>query len=125
MILDKFGLTDKVAIVTGSGSGLGRSIARIFAQAGADIVVTGINIAEPSKTEADLEGTTKEIEAFGRKTIAVSTDFRVAEQVENMVQATLKEFGGIDILSTMPEGDSINHFLSSVTEPGMRLSKLI
>ena len=111
MILDKFGLTDKVAIVTGSGSGLGRSIARIFAQAGANIVVTGINIAEPSKTEADLEDTTKEIEAFGRKTIAVSTDFRVAEQVENMVQATLKEFGGIDILVNNAGGGFYKSFL--------------
>jgi len=91
MILSKFALTDRVAIVTGSSRGIGKSIALGFAEAGANVVVT-------ARTVTDIEATVADIRALGRKALAVATDVRNSDQVENMVQRTIDEFGRIDIL---------------------------
>lgn len=91
MILDNFKLTDKVAIVTGAGKGIGRGIALGFAEAGADIVCA-------ARTEADLEGTVKAVEERGRRAIAVPTDVLKTADLENLVQRAEAAFGRIDIL---------------------------
>ena len=91
MILDKFVLTDKVAIVTGSGKGIGKAIALGMAEAGADLVVC-------ARTASDIEEVAAEIRKLGRKALAVPTDARNSEQVANLVQKTIDEFGRIDIL---------------------------
>ena len=84
-------LKDRVAIVTGAGSGNGRGIALRFAQEGARVVAADVDIDEARKTGVlvDREGG----EAF-----AVHADVSRREQVSEMVEATENRFGGIDIL---------------------------
>lgn len=84
-------LEGKKAIVTGSGTGIGKAIALEFANAGADIVVCSRNIQ-------NIEKVRDEMIALGRSSLAIPTDVRVKEQVDNMVQKVIDEFGRIDIL---------------------------
>ena len=84
-------LKDKVAIVTGSGRGLGREMALALAGEDANLVVV-------QRTRQDLEVVAQEIRALGGKALAIPTDITVAEQVNGMVQKALEEFGRIDIL---------------------------
>jgi len=91
MINPLFLLTDKVAIVTGGGVGIGAAIAREFAKAGAQVVVT-------SRKLPNLEKVAEEIKAPGRRSLAIAADVRKPEDVDNLVQRTVEEFGRIDIL---------------------------
>ncbi len=84
-------LDQRVAIVTGGGTGIGRSIALAFAKEGADVVIC-------SRKKANLEKVAEEIKALGRRSLAVATDVSVKKQVQNMVQQTVDEFGRVDIL---------------------------
>lgn len=84
-------LEGKIAVITGGGKGLGKGIALTFAAEGADVVIA-------ARTEADLKKTASEIEAMGRKCLAIVTDQAVPEQVRRMVDRTLKKFGRVDIL---------------------------
>ncbi|MFC1937184.1 SDR family NAD(P)-dependent oxidoreductase [Chloroflexota bacterium] len=84
-------LDGKVAIVTGGGTGIGLNIAIDFAKAGADVVVT-------SRKLVNLEKAVKEIEALGKRPLAIATDVRFKDQVQNMVKRTIDELGKVDIL---------------------------
>jgi len=86
-----FDLKDRVAIITGGGTGIGRGIALEFAKAGAEVIVASRNLE-------NLEKVAKEIKDLGRRSLAVGTDVRKPEDVENMVQRTMEAFGKIDIL---------------------------
>ena len=86
-----FDLTGKVAIVTGGGGGLGRPISVALAECGADVLVDDF--------DADhLAATVKEIEALGRKCVAVTADLTDAAAMKGMADKAVEEFGKIDIL---------------------------
>ncbi len=91
MILDRFSLKGKVAIVTGAGRGIGQGIAVGLAEAGADIVCT-------ARTADQIEATAASVRQIGRRALAVACDVREPEQVGNMVQAAVRELGHIDVL---------------------------
>jgi len=84
-------LTNKVAIITGGGDGIGKGIAHTFARFGADVVIAD-KIAERGDAVA------KEVAAIGRKGIAITTDIRDYDQVTSLVSKTVSELGGVDIL---------------------------
>ena len=84
-------LEDKVAIVTGAAMGNGKAIALGLAEAGANLVVADIDLELAKKT-------CQEIEALGRQALAVQVDISKKDQVENLVQQAIDEFGRIDIL---------------------------
>jgi len=84
-------LEGKIAVITGGGRGIGKSIALVFAGEGADVVIA-------ARTEADLKKTAAEIEAMGRKCLAIVTDQAVPKQVHAMVDRTLEKFGRVDVL---------------------------
>jgi len=84
-------LDQRVAIVTGGGTGIGYTIALTFAKEGADVVVC-------SRSMANLEKVAEEIRAMGKRSLSIATDVSVREQVISMVKQALEEFGRIDIL---------------------------
>lgn len=100
-------LDGKVAIVTGAGRlrGIGRACAVALANLGADIVVTGTGRnpdSFPPDEKAvgwkDVESTAEEIREQGRKALTLIVDVTNVEQVQNMVDRTIEEFGRVDIL---------------------------
>jgi len=90
-LLEKFRLDGKVAIVTGAGKGIGASIARTFAEAGANLVIG-------ARTEADLQAVAREVEAFGQQALVVPTDVLDPAQLQGLADAAMAQFGRIDIL---------------------------
>lgn len=86
-----FDLTGRVAIVTGGGGGLGRPISVALAQCGADIIVDDFDAEH-------LAATVAEIEALGRRCVAVTADLTSAEAMTEMAGRAVEEFGRIDVL---------------------------
>ena len=84
-------LKNKVAIITGGGTGIGKAISLAFANEGAAVVVTARNLSR-------LEEVAKNIKSRGGKAKAIQTDISDHEQVKRMVAQTLDEYGQIDIL---------------------------
>jgi len=84
-------LEGRKAIVTGGGTGIGKAISLELARAGADIAVCSRNVQ-------NIEKVRDEIIALGRASLAIPMDVHVKEQVENMAQQVIDEFGRIDIL---------------------------
>ena len=85
-------LRDRIAIITGGDSGIGRAVAVLYAREGADVVVTYLNEHE------DAEVTKAAVEAEGRQCMLLSGDVASPEFCEIVINATLKNFGKIDIL---------------------------
>lgn len=88
---DRFSLEGRVAVITGGGTGIGRGSALVLAEHGADVVLAG-------RRSDPLESTAKEAQDLGSRALAVSTDVTTAEACQNLVDATMQEFGRIDIL---------------------------
>lgn len=89
MILDKFKLDGKTAIVTGAARGLGQAIALGLAEAGADVAVADV---------LDMSDTQKQIEKLGRRCAAITADLMKKESADTIVKATVEKLGGVDIL---------------------------
>ena len=94
-------LKGKTIIVTGGGTGLGKSMATRFAELGANLVIT-------SRRQNVIDETAKILREHGGKVLAISCDVREADQVESMVEKTVEEFGGIDILLNNAAGNFIS-----------------
>ena len=89
MILDKFKLDGKVAVVTGGSRGLGLAMALGLAEAGADIALVDI---------LDMAEGKAQVEKLGRRCIAIPADLSKKDCVDGIVNTTVEELGGLDIL---------------------------
>jgi NAD(P)-dependent dehydrogenase (short-subunit alcohol dehydrogenase family) len=86
-----FSLEGRVALITGGSKGIGRAIALEFAGAGADVAIAARGVDE-------LEAVAKEVDAMGRRALAVPTDVADRDAVARLVARTEDELGGLDIL---------------------------
>ena len=91
MAASPFSLEKKIAVITGGGVGIGRSIALEFAKAGADVVIC-------SRKIENLEPVTAEIKKLGRRSFCMAVDVREEEAVKGLVERTVKELGRLDIM---------------------------
>jgi len=91
MILDRFKLDGKVAIVTGAGRGIGRACADALAEVGADVACA-------ARTAEQIADTAATVRRHGRRAIAVECDVTDRAQLERLVAETVRELGGIDIV---------------------------
>ncbi|MBC8080755.1 MAG: 2-dehydro-3-deoxy-D-gluconate 5-dehydrogenase KduD [Gorillibacterium sp.] len=89
MILDRFQLSGKVAIVTGASTGLGKGMAKGLAEAGADVV--GVDYVDMPETEA-------EIKALGRRFLGIKANLMSVEPINSIISQAVETFGKLDIL---------------------------
>jgi 7-alpha-hydroxysteroid dehydrogenase len=82
MILDRFRLTDRVAVVTGAGKGIGAGIAMALAEAGADVVCA-------ARTESSLETIAERIRKLGRRALVVPCDVKEQDELETLTARTV------------------------------------
>jgi NAD(P)-dependent dehydrogenase (short-subunit alcohol dehydrogenase family) len=101
-VASRFALDGRVAVVTGAGTGIGHGVALVLAEHGADIVLAG-------RRPEPLEEAAREIEALGRRALAVPTDVTDLDQCRRLVDRTVAEFGHLDIL--------VNNAGGSTTKP--------
>lgn len=84
-------LENRIAIVSGIGPGMGRDISLTFAREGADVVLA-------ARRAENLEEVAAEVRALGRRALCVPTDIARAEDCARLAEATLREFGRVDVL---------------------------
>jgi len=101
-MLKEGSLDGQVIVVTGGGSGLGKAMTTYFLELGAKVVISSRNIDKLNKTAKELEDKT------GGKVLPVQCDVRHYDQVEAMLESTLKEFGKVDGLLNNAAGNFIS-----------------
>ncbi|GAB3985474.1 SDR family oxidoreductase [Actinoallomurus acanthiterrae] len=112
MILDRFRLTDRAAIVTGAGRGIGAATAVALAQAGADVLIS-------ARSEDQLRKVAREIEDAGRRAVVVPADLTDLTAAAGLAASAMDAFGRIDVVvnnvgGTMPRAflDTSHEFLA-------------
>ncbi|UYW00327.1 SDR family oxidoreductase [Flavobacterium agricola] len=95
-------LQGKVIIITGGGSGLGKSMTKYFLELGAKVAITSRNLEKLQKTAQELEQET------GGTCLALACDVRHYDQVEAMIAETIKTFGPVDVLLNNAAGNFIS-----------------
>jgi 7-alpha-hydroxysteroid dehydrogenase len=106
MILDRFRVTDRVAIVTGAGRGIGAAAALALAQAGADVVIS-------ARSEDQLAKVAREVEAAGRRAVVVAADLSDLEAAAGLAAAAVDAFGRLDIVVNNVGGAMPRPFLAT------------
>jgi len=91
VILERFRLDGRAALVTGGGRGIGRASALALAEAGADVAVAARRLE-------DLEAVAEQVRRLGRRALAVACDVNVGEQLDELVARSLESFGRIDVV---------------------------
>ena len=105
-VLDQFRLDGKVAIVTGAGKGIGAAVAIAFAEAGADVAIT-------ARTQSDLDAVAEGIGRCGRRALVHPGDVNDLGVVAELVAATVRDLGGIDIVVNNAGGSVSRPFLQT------------
>ncbi|MCG2419832.1 SDR family oxidoreductase [Aequorivita sp. F47161] len=95
-------LKGKTIVVTGGGSGLGKAMTTYFLELGANVVITSRNLEKLQTVKKELEATT------GGKVLPLQCDVRNYDEVEAMVEASVKEFGSVDVLLNNAAGNFIS-----------------
>jgi dehydrogenase/reductase SDR family member 4 len=90
-ITRKFDLSNKVAIVTGASKGIGKSIAKAFAEQGAKVVVS-------SRKQDSVDDVARELNDAGYISLAIAAHMGSIEQIDHLVLKTIEQFGGVDII---------------------------
>ncbi len=109
MILDRFAMTGKVAVVTGAGRGIGAACAIGLAEAGADVVIA-------ARTADQLEEVAGRVDAAGRRAVIVPADLSDLEAVASLVEQARREFGRLDLVVNNVGGAMPRPFMD--TSPG-------
>jgi 7-alpha-hydroxysteroid dehydrogenase len=108
-ILDRFAVTDQVAIVTGAGRGLGAATAVALAEAGADVLIS-------ARTEKQLDRVAEQVRAAGRRCLVVAADLSDLDAVAGLAQAAYDEFGRLDTVVNNVGGTFPTEFLKTTNE---------
>jgi len=106
MLVDRFRLTDRVAVVTGAGRGIGAACARALAEFGADVVLT-------ARTESQLREVAAAVERLGRRALVVPGDVSDLSTIPALVDATVAEFGRLDVVVNNAGGSMPQPFLDT------------
>ncbi|GIH94417.1 SDR family oxidoreductase [Planobispora siamensis] len=91
MILDRFRIPGRVAVITGAGRGIGAATAVALAQAGADVVIS-------ARTEEQLKAVAEQVEAAGRRALVVPADLSGPDAAETLAQRSVDAFGRLDVV---------------------------
>jgi 7-alpha-hydroxysteroid dehydrogenase len=106
MVLERFSLTGRTAIVTGSGRGIGAAIALAFAEAGADVVLT-------ARTKEQLDEVAARIGELGRRAVVMPGDVNDEAHLRSLVDAATGELGRLDIVVNNAGGSMPAAFLDT------------
>jgi len=109
MILERFQLTDRVAVVTGAGRGIGAASAVALAEAGADVVIS-------ARTSSQLSEVAARVEAAGRRVLVVPADLSDLDNVARLATTAHDTFGRLDVVVNNVGGTIPNAFLDTTTE---------
>ena len=110
-----FNLTDRSVVVTGGARGIGRAIAALFAETGADVVLADLRHEEAKTTALELS------ETYRRRVIAVETDVTSHASTDRLRDETLRLFGKIDVLVNCAGWDHLEPFIKTTPDLWQRV----